>query len=244
MNNNPEFIHIGRISSMNDWHNLHPVHPNHELAVIMNGRLYLEDDNGNSWLLEKGSAVIYPAGCRHYERSVCDFPAEIYFTVFEMSGLPWQQITVHESAGYALRPLASALFEDFAAHSEQNILNKFVELMLDIFTSPPDFSSRLPKRISSAVNEMHRNPGNSFTLESLAANAGMSKFHFLRTFRKCTGMTPFVMLDRIRCKEAAALLEYTDLPAKIIARRTGFTDTSHMRKRLKEYRGGHPEQNN
>ena len=233
----PFFVHIGKISHVNDWHNLHPVHPNHELAVVMSGRLHLTDDNGSSWLMEQGDAAIYPAGCRHSEYSCSSCPAEIYYTVFEADALPWQKITVHKNAGHALRPLASQLFEAFAADAEKNILDKFIALMLAVFASPPDFSHRMPRYISSAINEMRRYPGNSFTLESLAANAGMSKFHFLRSFRKYTGKTPFAMLDEIRCKEAAALLECTDLPVKIIAQRTGFTDASHMRKRLKNITG-------
>ena len=87
---------------------------------------------------------------------------------------------------------------------------------------------------------MSRSPSSSYTLEGLAEAAGMSKYHFLRIFRKYTGMTPFAMLNQIRCREALALLECTDLPVKIIAQRAGFADSSHMRKRLLEYSGSAP----
>ena len=60
------------------------------------------------------------------------------------------------------------------------------------------------------------------TLDELAAEAGISKFHFARLFRQSTGITPHVSVLQVRLEAACRLLTDTDLKIKQIAARTGF----------------------
>ena len=62
------------------------------------------------------------------------------------------------------------------------------------------------------------------TLENLAAEAGISKFHFARVFREMTGATPHAYILQVRIEAARCLLTGTDLRVKQIAAQTGFSN--------------------
>jgi AraC family transcriptional regulator len=65
-------------------------------------------------------------------------------------------------------------------------------------------------------------------LGALAREAGLSRYHFLRTFQRLTGLTPHQYLLRGRLREAATRLATE--PAKIIeiALDCGFGDVSNF----------------
>jgi AraC-like DNA-binding protein len=56
----------------------------------------------------------------------------------------------------------------------------------------------------------------------------MSRFHFLRTFTRVTGVTPHQWILRARLREAAARLTSTDAPITEIALDVGFEDLSNF----------------
>ncbi len=61
-------------------------------------------------------------------------------------------------------------------------------------------------------------------VEELAVRAGISKYHFARRFKEAFGQPPYAYLQRLRVLRARELLAGTELPAKQIARQTGFRD--------------------
>jgi AraC-like DNA-binding protein len=65
-------------------------------------------------------------------------------------------------------------------------------------------------------------------LDDLARDAGMSRFHFLRTFTRVTGVTPHQWILRARLREAAARLTSTKAPVTEIALDVGFDDLSNF----------------
>lgn len=71
-------------------------------------------------------------------------------------------------------------------------------------------------RISRALVAIHRHPEQSWTLERLAEQAGMSRFSFGRLFSKRTGQTPIEYLIERRMQLAAELvLQRRDSVARI-----------------------------
>jgi AraC-like DNA-binding protein len=65
-------------------------------------------------------------------------------------------------------------------------------------------------------------------LQSAAAAAGISAFHFLRVFSSVVGVTPYQYLLRARLRRAARLLARTDRPVTDVAYDVGFADLSNF----------------
>lgn len=64
------------------------------------------------------------------------------------------------------------------------------------------------------------------TLDGLAAEAGMSSFHFLRVYRRVTGQTPYRHIVTTRLRHAARRLRATQDRIAHIAAAVGFGDLS------------------
>lgn len=91
-----------------------------------------------------------------------------------------------------------------------------------------------------AVGYIRAHLNENFTLEELAAEAGLSKFYFLREFKKATGDTPVAFIHKNRCEVAKALLLSGDLSAGEIAEQCGFESLSYFGRIFKKYVGCTP----
>jgi AraC family transcriptional regulator len=83
-------------------------------------------------------------------------------------------------------------------------------------------------RLVRVLEFMSANYAESLTLESLAAEACISKFHFVRLFKEKTGHSPIQHLSDLRVRAARRLLLSSDLPVADIARGCGFASASHL----------------
>ncbi len=241
MGMNPEFIFIGKVKPDVRWHNHQSVHEHHELIVVLGGIMHIS--SGNRQLeLRTGEAALYPAGVPHWERSDENEPVESCFLVFNDRDLSGDRIVVNKAQGIFLRPLAAALYEQTISGGGSAFGNEILALMLKIFAAPASEEDK-PSGLVRKVNAfMHRNLGSALSLADLAESAGLSKYHFLRQYRRETGRTPIQTLWEMRCAEALSLLKYTSLPIKEIAARTGFSDSAHFSRRIKEFSGKLPRQ--
>jgi len=89
---------------------------------------------------------------------------------------------------------------------------------------PPNAAAR----VTRAVRMIERHSDAGLTLTALARDAGLSPYHFLRTFERLTGATPHQYILRVRLRDAA--LRLTDAPGKIVdvALDCGFGDVSNF----------------
>ena len=81
--------------------------------------------------------------------------------------------------------------------------------------------------------------GEDLALETLAAEAQMSSWHFLRVFRRETGATPHLYVLQRRLARARRLLEAGESLAEVAAA-TGFSDQSHLTNRFRRTYGVTP----
>jgi len=84
------------------------------------------------------------------------------------------------------------------------------------------------RRISATLRFIESHFSEPLRLPQLASAAGMSDFHFLRTFRQVTGLTPHQYLLRTRLREAALLLAAQSERVLDIAAACGFDDLSNF----------------
>jgi AraC family transcriptional regulator len=64
--------------------------------------------------------------------------------------------------------------------------------------------------VEQVVRWMVQHLDEELSMEEMAAGAGVSPFHFLRTFRRFTGVTPALFLSALRLEEAKRLLLTTE----------------------------------
>ena len=96
-------------------------------------------------------------------------------------------------------------------------------------TSVPAHPERLvPRRIRRVTDYIRANLAADLAISELAAQAGLSSFHFARVFRRETGETPHQFVSRLRLEEAARLLRATDQTVLQIAMAVGFENASHF----------------
>jgi AraC family transcriptional regulator len=81
-------------------------------------------------------------------------------------------------------------------------------------------------RVARTVRTIDRYPGAALTLERMARQAGLSPYHFLRTFERVTGLTPHQYVRRARLREAATRLITESGKVIDIAIDSGFSDLS------------------
>jgi AraC family transcriptional regulator len=83
-------------------------------------------------------------------------------------------------------------------------------------------------RVTLAVRRIERNPAAGLNLASLAREARLSPYHFLRTFQKLTGVTPHQFILRKRLRNAALRLAAETTFVLDIALDCGFGDLSNF----------------
>lgn len=76
------------------------------------------------------------------------------------------------------------------------------------------------------VSYIHEHYTENLSVQSLADQAMLSPYHFIRMFKKETGFTPHEYIRNIRLSTARYLLKTTRLPVKQICFRTGFSNES------------------
>jgi AraC-like DNA-binding protein len=85
-----------------------------------------------------------------------------------------------------------------------------------------------PARIARVLRHLEARVAEPHTLASLARLAGLSRYHFLRTFKCVTGVTPHQWLLRARLCEGARQLRDGRDPVMEIAMNVGFQDLSNF----------------
>ena len=94
-------------------------------------------------------------------------------------------------------------------------------------------------RIHQVIDKLEDEYNLNHRLEELAALAGLSKYHFLRVFRKHTGLTPKTYLNQIRTRRSEQMIR-AGLDLSDIAYRSGFSDQSHFTRTFKSINGVTP----
>jgi AraC-like DNA-binding protein len=84
------------------------------------------------------------------------------------------------------------------------------------------------RRVSATLRFIETHFCEPLPLAQLASIAGMSAFHFLRTFRQVTGLTPHQYLLRMRLRDAAARLATRPQRVLDITLASGFGDLSNF----------------
>jgi AraC family transcriptional regulator len=117
--------------------------------------------------------------------------------------------------------------------------------LIDRFnTRPVRYGGDTGKLRASALHRvlayMDDNIGKVVTLDTLAELANVSRFHFARSFRRSTGMSPMEYLEQSRLAQARELIRSGRYSMAEIGALLGFADQSHFTRRFRRFTGCTP----
>ncbi len=101
--------------------------------------------------------------------------------------------------------------------------------------------AEMDKRIEQACFYMEEHYMEDISLEQLATMCSLSKYHFLRTFKKTTQKTPYQYLVEVRLAKSKELLVNSSLDISEIAFRVGFKTSSSLFRYFTQYVGESPK---
>jgi transcriptional regulator GlxA family with amidase domain len=100
----------------------------------------------------------------------------------------------------------------------------------------PDVADPVGETMSWALTQLDH----LLSVDTLARRANMSRRTFDRRFREITGATPANWLTHQRVIHAQRLLESTELPVDVVARRCGFSSAAALRPHFRRLVGVAP----
>jgi AraC-like DNA-binding protein len=139
----------------------------------------------------------------------------------------------------ALSSAASSLRSEELA---LGLIERVIAAMTGDRHTPAAPTGREARRVIEAIRLVESQAARPVALKEMAAVAGMSKYHFLRVFRRLTGMTPHQYLISSRLRRAALALASSRRPVIAIALDAGFGDLSTFNKSFRGTFGLTPTQ--
>ena len=228
------------------------------VAIVVAGTFQYRSELGDG-LMTPGSVMLGNAGqcyeCGHehaagdrcvsfwyapdyFERLAADAGARRGRAAFDVPRLP---------ALRAISPLVARAAAGIVAPADGvwdelgiEVAGRVLQLATGVSPNPRDAPARTIARVTDAVRRIQRAPEASLTLGRLARDAGVSPYHFLRTFEHLTGVTPHQYILRGRLRDAA--LRLVSEPAKVldVALDCGFGDVSNFNRAFRAEFGMSP----
>ncbi|HET7280082.1 MAG TPA: helix-turn-helix transcriptional regulator [Dermatophilaceae bacterium] len=107
-------------------------------------------------------------------------------------------------------------------------------------TTQPRVPGDVLVHLRRARDRADRDYAEPLLLDQLAAEAGLSKFHFLRLFRAAYGVTPGEYVSQRRVERAQDLLRATNLTVTEVCHAVGFTSLGSFSARFRALVGESP----
>ncbi|HTA71735.1 MAG TPA: AraC family transcriptional regulator [Bryobacteraceae bacterium] len=224
-------------------------HSGFSIAIVAAGSFQYRSTIGSGELMTPGSLLLGNAGqrfeCGHEhgcgDRCISFYYAPEYFERlasdagarkpnFNTHRLPplrtLSPLIARACAGLTMNDDVDVPWEELsvqlAAHT--------VQLVTGLSPHPTEAPPSAVARVTRAVRAIERHPDIELTLGRLAREAGLSPYHFLRTFERLTGLTPHQYVLRARLREAAIRLASAGPRTRVldIALDSGFGDVSNF----------------
>jgi len=212
------------------------------ISLVLSGTFVYRGDRGSS-LMSSGALVLGNAGhtfeCSHPHREgdrclSFQFDAELFEHLAHDAGVA--RVAFDRDRLPPLRALASLTARAGMAMGRQDSLEEIalelagavIRLAGDARREAPAAATRDLARIVPVLRQLESRSAEPHTLTELARIAGLSRYHFLRTFKCLTGITPHQWLLRARLRDAAQRLRTGRDPVTEIALDVGFEDLSNF----------------
>jgi AraC family transcriptional regulator len=98
-----------------------------------------------------------------------------------------------------------------------------------------------PMQLKRVTDHIEAHLQRTFAVRELAQKAGLSFYHFIRTFKNTTGMPPHQYVLRCRVERANELLRTGNFRVSEVAHAVGFYDQSHLDRHFRKHFGVMPK---
>lgn len=98
------------------------------------------------------------------------------------------------------------------------------------------------KRLSRAMDVLRSGFCGEISLDQLAVEASLSKYHFLRLFRAAYGLSPYQYIQHLRMEKAKTLLSGSAIPITDLAGLLGFDNSQSFSRLFFQRMGLYPSQ--
>lgn len=221
------------------------------------------DGKGERERRDIGDIAIIPAGISH--RCSWDSPAQFMILAIDPAflqqvGQDWVNPDLIELIPHSMSrqdPLIQGIFSTFKETAKTAGIGSLllvdslktalaIHLLRQYCTTRPKLSSYAgglsPTTLTLVIQYIREHLHQDLQLNQIAAIAQMSPYHFLRLFKKSTGVTPHQYILQCRIERATYLLQHSQLSIADIAVQTGFCDQSHLTRYFKRMAGITPKQ--
>jgi len=233
------FISVGRHIQSGPWHLGPQKHPVHEMIVVMRGHQDAVVD-GHSLAAGTGDVLLYRQGEPHEEWKTGKDPLETVFLSFEWPSCPPDSPLTLEDTGGRIRLLASWLCEERSHGTAlgEGLNTAFLRALLSEYLRLWQCGGQRLFAYLRRHTEQHLE--RPIRLAELAAQAGLSRYHYIRVYKAETGRTPMNDVRRVRVDRARDLILTSSLPLKEIAQQSGLGDIYHMTRLFRRVLGVTP----
>lgn len=242
------------------------VFPNHchddiyAFSLVEEGGSYCLGKSKDNSLVKSGEIALINPGQVHSGEPVKDVPITyqmIYINLALMkktasdiyekeSKLPeFTQMVIHDpKLAFLFRQVSGKLIHSSGHLEKDSCISEFLgQLLVEYGLS--NTKTNLPGKehlaVRLAMEYLAENLDQKLPLEEVAKEAGFSRYHFLRIFKKNTGLSPHAFRTQRRIDAARKFL-LQGTPLAQIAIETGFTDQSHFTNKFRQYTGATPKQ--
>ncbi|TCM99005.1 AraC-like DNA-binding protein [Paenibacillus sp. BK033] len=148
-------------------------------------------------------------------------------------------------ASRPIRLLQSMYEEAYAGrikepYTASSYVYQFISELCRFALSPQDDTREWPIKVKEAVAYIDKHYENMISLDQLADQLSLSKYHLLRQFTKTVGVSPNDYLNQVRIKEAIRLLKESDWSVERIAEQVGYSGGSYFIKWFRKITGETP----
>lgn len=238
----PELLYISYSKYESDWASIMHSHSFAEFMYIASGRGEVLTRE-RSYRVGQGDFIVLPSGLYHTEKSSIEESMEYFVMGVSNIGVRSNVENVVVPLGRYSSKVGDSIRRIFNVLSRGSInyeceaYSVFLDIISVLMRLPS--SPFILKETTSQNGQMvgikdyiDTHYMETFTLDDLAGNFHLSKYHLVREFSRCYSLSPMAYLEDRRIREAKYLLSSTDLSVTAIASTLAFSSTSYFSQRF------------
>lgn len=229
-------------------------HDTYTIGIAHHGKLHFTSDNKSYDSYKHSSRIINPAdvhdGTTEQWSYTNFYPSvelleEVYEQIHGKKATPFFTSAIYndEQLYQYLYTFFASIFHKKSFLEIESHLVQALSYLINTYAHIPNANFSLygsNQDILRAIDYIHNHLQDDVSLETLAQVSNLSKYYFLRTFKKHMGMTPhaYILQQKIQQAKKEILLGH---PISQAAFDAGFADQSHFNRNFKKLYGYTPK---